>query len=174
MALRFSDYTVAWLCALDLERAAAEAMLDETHQRLLRHDGDDNIYTFGRMGQHNVVIASLPAGYYGESPATRVATNMQRTFGNGLELRLCVGIAGAGPSFKNDLRLGDVVVSKPDGTLGGVVQYDRGKHEQGSEFVMTRQQNRPPEIMLQAVVALEARYDPGDSRIKQHMEEMSA
>jgi hypothetical protein len=31
------------------------------------------------------------------------------------------------PTSKNDMRLGDVVVSRPDGRYGGVVQYDFGK-----------------------------------------------
>jgi hypothetical protein len=40
---------------------------------------------------------------------------------------LLVGISGGVPTTKNDLRLGDVVVSRPDGRYGGVVQYDFGK-----------------------------------------------
>jgi hypothetical protein len=40
---------------------------------------------------------------------------------------LLVGIGGVVPTTKNDMRLGDVVVSRPDGKYGGVVQYDFGK-----------------------------------------------
>ena len=44
-----------------------------------------------------------------------------------LHFGLMVGIGGGVPSANDDMRLGDVVVSKPTGTLGGVVQYDYGK-----------------------------------------------
>jgi hypothetical protein len=58
-------YTVAWLAALPSERAAAEILLDEEHGKpkgFTQHDADTNSYTWGRMGKHNIVIASLPAG----------------------------------------------------------------------------------------------------------------
>jgi hypothetical protein len=38
-----------------------------------------------------------------------------------------VGIGGGVPSAEADIRLGDVVVSRPDGSFGEVVQYDLGK-----------------------------------------------
>ena len=38
-----------------------------------------------------------------------------------------VGIGGGAPSSLKDVRLGDVVVSQPERTFGGVVQYDLGK-----------------------------------------------
>jgi len=40
---------------------------------------------------------------------------------------LMVGIGGGIPSATADIRLRDVVVSQPDKTFGGVVQYDAGK-----------------------------------------------
>ena len=43
-----------------------------------------------------------------------------------LRFGLLVGIGGAVPT-PEDIRLGDVVISQPDGTEGGVVQYDLGK-----------------------------------------------
>lgn len=48
-----------------LERAAAEAMLDEEHAAptgFTRHRTDTNVYTWGRMGEHNIVIAALASG----------------------------------------------------------------------------------------------------------------
>lgn len=41
-------------------------------------------------------------------------------------------IGGGAPSRSNDIRLGDVVVSKPSGKYSGVFQYDYGKTVQGS------------------------------------------
>jgi hypothetical protein len=63
--LRREEYTVGWVCALPIELAAAQEMLDEGHESL-HHDADDtNIYTLGRMGVHNVVVACLPDGQSG-------------------------------------------------------------------------------------------------------------
>ena len=54
------DYTVGWVCALPIELAAARAILDEEHHDLPQDRNDSNIYTLGRIGEHNVVIACLP------------------------------------------------------------------------------------------------------------------
>ena len=58
--LRRDDYTVGWVCALPVELAAAQEMLDEEHDTPQCDAHDTNIYTCGRVGQHNVVIACLP------------------------------------------------------------------------------------------------------------------
>ena len=44
-----------------------------------------------------------------------------------IRFRLMVGIEGGAPHAHADIRLGDVVVSKPTESFGGVVQYDFGK-----------------------------------------------
>jgi nucleoside phosphorylase len=38
-----------------------------------------------------------------------------------IKIGLLVGIGGGLPNKQNDIRLGDVVVSKPEGQYGGVV-----------------------------------------------------
>jgi len=48
-----------------------------------------------------------------------------------------VGIGGGAPSSPKDVRLGDVVVSQPEATFGGVVQFDLGKATKNSKFVRT-------------------------------------
>jgi nucleoside phosphorylase len=52
------------------------------------------------------------------------------------------------PSEKNDTRLGDIVVSKPTGQSGGVIQYDSGKTVQEDRFKRTGSLNRPPDVLL--------------------------
>jgi hypothetical protein len=62
---RLDRYTVGWISALPVERAAAVAMLDENHADpagLNRHPTDTNIYDWGRMAEHNVVVTALAAG----------------------------------------------------------------------------------------------------------------
>ncbi|KAF4202962.1 hypothetical protein CNMCM8927_009403 [Aspergillus lentulus] len=124
--LSHDAYTVALLTPLEIELSAVRYMLDEEHQPLPNARGDPNYYILGRLCQHNVVIASLPAGYQGTVSAAVVARDLARTFPS-VTLRLLVGIGGGVPSDKTDIRLGDVVVSVPSGTQGGVVQYDLGK-----------------------------------------------
>jgi len=67
------DYTVGWVCALPIELTAAQEMLDEEHDDLPQDSDDANIYTLGRIGEHNVVIACLPAGQTGTNSAAAIA-----------------------------------------------------------------------------------------------------
>ncbi|RYP67096.1 hypothetical protein DL771_007421 [Monosporascus sp. 5C6A] len=66
------SYAVDWIAALPIERSAAEAMLNEEYAAptgFTKHQTDANVYTGGRVGEHNIVIASLPAGVYGTTSA---------------------------------------------------------------------------------------------------------
>ncbi|KAL7765148.1 hypothetical protein ACKLNR_003064 [Fusarium oxysporum f. sp. zingiberi] len=112
-------YTVAWICALHIEMAAARAMLDEEHVDCPRQANDTNSYVLGGIQNHNVVIACLPTDQYGTNNAASVLSNMRRTFPN-IEVGLMVGIGGGVP-LKTDIRLGDIVVGVR------VMQYDMGK-----------------------------------------------
>lgn len=158
--LDYGDYTVAWISALPVEMAAAEGMLDELHENLPRRPPDHNTYTFGRLGEHNVVIACLPAGVTGTISAADVAGRVRNTFSS-LKIGLMVGIGGGVPRQRQhsqpDIRLGDIVVSEPSDTFGGAVQYDFGKTIQNGRFVRTSMLNRPPDVLLTAVSALKAK-----------------
>ncbi|KAN0066846.1 hypothetical protein V8E54_015018 [Elaphomyces granulatus] len=149
------DYTVAWICALPLEAAAAKAMLDNIHPQLSQPAGDDNAYTLGEISGHNIVVACLPSGVYSLVSAATVAARMRITFPS-IRFGLMVGIGGGVPSTKNDIRLGDVVVSKPTGGFGGVVQYDYGKTDANGEFQQTGMMNQPPQVLLNAIARLNA------------------
>lgn len=112
------QYTVGWVCALPTETAAAQAMLDEKYPSLpSKNTHGSNVYVFGRVCNHKVVIATLPSGSYGTTSAATTAKEMLLDFP---KIRFCllVGIGGGVPSEENDIRLGDVVVSKPQGTVG--------------------------------------------------------
>jgi nucleoside phosphorylase len=146
------DYQVGIICALAIEKAPMVAMLDEIHPKLEKENGDDNDYTLGRSGVHNVVIACLPAGLIGNGPAAIVANNMRRSFP--IKFGLMVGVGGGIWSMKDDIRLGDVVVSQPTGTHGGVVQWDFGKRGKGGKFQRTGSLDKPPAVLLHALQAL--------------------
>ncbi|KAK1961802.1 purine and uridine phosphorylase [Colletotrichum sublineola] len=161
--LSHEDYTVGWVCALPLEMAAASAMLDETHEPLAMNPNDSNVYTFGRIGSHNVVIACLPSGQYGTNSAAVVANNMRWSFPS-ICIGLMVGIGGGVPG-KVDIRLGDVVVSNPTGGSPGVVQYDFGKAVHEGRFEHTGTLNKPPQSVLTAVSKLRASHEAQPNRI---------
>ena len=158
--IRREDYTVGWVCALSVELAAAQEMLDEEHQAFF---DDDSIFTLGRIGEHNVVIACLPEGQMGTHSAAVVATRMKSTF-TSIRFGLMVGIGGGVPSEEIDIRLGDVVVGVPHKFHSGVVQYDFGKATP-SGFERTGALNSPPTILLNAVSEMRAHHFRGRSRL---------
>jgi nucleoside phosphorylase len=156
--LKHGDYNVGMICALPTELTAAMAMLDEMHSPLPQHPSDYNAYTLGRMGVHDVVIGCLPFGKIGTNSAAIVAAHMVYSFPS-LKFTLLVGIGGGIPSPEHDIRLGDVVVSKPGSYGGGVIQYDYGKTVEGGKFVHTGSLDSPPMLLLTALNKLEAEHE---------------
>jgi nucleoside phosphorylase len=170
--LRPDDYTVGWVCALPVELAAAQEMLDEELDTPPYDAHDTNLYTCGRIGEHNVVIACLPEGQTGTSSAATVAVQMKSTFSS-TRFGLMVGIGGGVPSDKVDMRLGDVVVSKPHKTHCGVVQYDLGKAK-ASGFERTGALNAPPTVLLSAVTMVEAKRLRGEGRLLEYLSKLDS
>jgi hypothetical protein len=78
--LRPGDYTVGWVCALPIELDAATRMLDERHIDLPQDATHPNVYTLGRISEHNVVIVCLPAGRIGTNSATSTMSQMRPKF----------------------------------------------------------------------------------------------
>ncbi|KAL4906414.1 hypothetical protein BDW74DRAFT_132015 [Aspergillus multicolor] len=160
-------YAVGWICALSLEMAAAKAMLDERHEPLPQSKRDSNNYALGEVFGHNVVIACLPSGQYGINSAATVSAQMLSSFPS-IESTLVVGI-GAGVPTTIDIRLGGVVVSKPTGNFGGIVQYDHGKTMANGRFIHTGSLNRPPQRLLTAVSDLQSEHMMGTNRLPEFL-----
>ncbi|KAF2716488.1 purine and uridine phosphorylase [Polychaeton citri CBS 116435] len=168
-SLSLKSYSVGIICALEVEKAAVDAVLDEEHP-VLPTAGDENCYTFGRIGAHNVVVACLPAGVMGKASAAVVARDMMRSFP--IKIGLLVGICGAVGSEDNDVRLGDVIVSQPDGQHGGVVQWDFGKMEKDGVFRRTGTLDKPPRVLLNALQNLKAKHRRHGNELYEHLQEM--
>ncbi|KAF9891463.1 hypothetical protein FE257_003929 [Aspergillus nanangensis] len=164
MTFTHDDYTVAWICALPLEMAAAKAMLDEIHSPLAQPVSDHNIYTLGSVSGHNVVVACLPAGVYGTISAAVVVSHLVTTFTN-IRFGLMVGIGGGVPRETVDIRLGDVVVSMPTDIRSGIVQYDYGKTLRDRQFQQTGSLNKPPQVLLKAVSQMKSEHIAGKDRV---------
>jgi nucleoside phosphorylase len=170
------SYTIAWLAALPIERAAAQAMLDEEHAaptNFTRHQTDTNVYTWGRMGEHSIVIASLAAGVYGTTSAATTASSLLASLPS-IRVGFLVGIGGgiARPDEGHDIRLGDVVVSQPSGTTGGICQYDLIKAKSGDKRERKGFLGRPPTVLLNALASIQAYHERKDSKVPSFLQEM--
>nr|RBQ91348.1 hypothetical protein FVER53263_09390 [Fusarium verticillioides] len=163
------EYTIGWICALSKELIAAKAFLDVLHDPVDNAAiNDDNNYTLGSIGKHNVVIAVLPYGQYGLVNAAAALAHMTRTFSN-LRAVLMVGIGGGVPG-KKDIRLGDIVVGSVGRNSSGVIQYDYGRAVQGEEFAVTGHLNQPPMAFLTAMSALHATYEMEGHEIESNID----
>lgn len=79
-----------------------------------------------------------------------------------------VGIGG-GIRESKDIRLGDIVVSKPTDRHGGLLQYDFGKHMPDG-FKISGYLDAPPRSLRSAVSKLIAMHDlPGQNRIPDYL-----
>ena len=169
MKLQKEDYTVGWICALPIpEWQASRLLLDAEHEDAPLSSTQYQ-YAFGSINGHNVVMGCLPDSQMGIGSAASVASEMRSSFPN-LRFALLVGLGGGVPSQANDIRLGDVVVSRPDQAKrhGGVRQYDYGKAIQGDEFQLTGTLNTPPHILLSALGKVRSAR-PGTSRFGEYL-----
>ena len=150
------DYTIGWICCSPTEFFAAKACLDARHTETIT-SLDNNIYEFGQVGNHNIIIGCLPSGEYGLVSAASVADTMVRNLPN-IKVGLLVGIGGGLPSVNHDIRLGDVVVSIQDSGHDGVVQFDMGKLLVSRDFESMRILDQPPIALCSAVAELRANH----------------
>ncbi|KAL8409963.1 hypothetical protein RB594_008157 [Gaeumannomyces avenae] len=169
-------YTIGWIAALPIERAAAAAMFDEEHAQPVgfdRHPTDSNVYGWGRIGEHNIVITSLAAGIYGTTSAATTASNLLASLPS-IRIGLMVGIGGGIPRLDedSDIRLGDIVVSQPDGTTGGVCQYDLLKAKPGDARQRKGFLLPPPTVLLNALASVQAYHERKPSRVPEILQEM--
>lgn len=144
-------------------------MLDEKHPDLPKPSHDSNTYTLGSIGKHNIVIACLPRGRYGNNTSATVATQMVSAFPS-IKVGLMVGIGGGVPP---KVRLGDVVVSTPVDQCPGVIQWDFGKAEDGGLFRRTGALNNPPTALLTALTKLDTVHEMEGSAIPQYLQALA-
>ena len=166
-----ADFTVGWICALHIELAAAQGMLEEEYdaEELQKDPKDPHEYCLGQIAGHKIVLTLLIST--GTNSAGSAARHLKNTFQN-LKFILMVGIAGGIPSPRHDIRLGDVVVSMPSGAYGGVIQYDSGKFLQNQPFLRTGALQAPPRNLQSVVQHLEAKHERNENCIATYIEEM--
>ncbi|KAL4903897.1 hypothetical protein BDW74DRAFT_185952 [Aspergillus multicolor] len=154
-------YKVGIVCALHRELLAVRVLFDKRHPNVKKiADEDPNHYVYGRMGEHNIIAVCLPHGVYGTNAAADVVSNMRRSFPS-LQYCLLVGVGAGVPSIRNDIRLGDVVVSTPSGRYSGVLPYDMIKSLEAGASQLNGYLCPPPQILMCAISELES--DPARS-----------
>jgi nucleoside phosphorylase len=77
-------------------------MLDEVHYDIPQDASHPNLYTLGRISEHNVVMVCLPTG---QIRTTAVAGQMMAKFSS-VQHILIVGIGGGIPRAETDIRDG--------------------------------------------------------------------
>ncbi|KAF2220986.1 nucleoside phosphorylase domain-containing protein [Elsinoe ampelina] len=163
------DFKVGCICPLEIELAPVIQMLDEIYQYGKPSQSYTWFYTLGRIGNHNIVIATLSK--IGNNTAATVATQLVHEFPS-IRFGLLVGIGGGLPSDKHDIRLGDVVVSRPRNDVAAVVQLDMGKHGPNDKFTKIGQLDPPPPVLMNATHWLEAHHQSNTSTIAEHIDKM--
>ncbi|KAF4549286.1 Hypothetical protein D9617_22g066310 [Elsinoe fawcettii] len=118
-----SGFEIAIVCALPLEATAIQDVLDHVYkgdESFGKDPDDENSYTCGTIGEHNVVLAHMPD--MGEISAATVASSMKLSFKK-IHLAIIAGICGGVPRPVDSapIFLGDLIVSNL------VVQYDFGR-----------------------------------------------
>nr|RBQ96346.1 hypothetical protein FVER53263_08374 [Fusarium verticillioides] len=118
------EFRIAIMCALPCEADAVMLLFDEFWDEISapyeRLETDRNTYITGRIGQHKIVLVTLP--HPGGASAARGSAYLTLSYRN-LKLALLVGTCGGMPRIGNiDAHLGDVVIGKD------VTQHDFGAH----------------------------------------------
>jgi nucleoside phosphorylase len=174
------DYTVAWLCALpSTDLVAATCMLDQNHQPLPQPVDDENLYFYGAINGHNVVISSLPVGLIGKVSTTIQVQSLLRSF---KELKIClfVGTGGGVPyqppkeDPKGDIHLGDVVVGWPENAKApAVIQYDFKRNQQNGEDDLLSRSENPNRLLLNTLGAIISNHVMGETKFAEHLKKVS-
>ena len=172
-------YTVAWLCALPLsELVAATAMLDEEHDPLSLSIHDENSYTYGSIGRHNVVIACMPPGQPGKVSASKLVQPLSQSFPN-LKIHLFVGIGSGVPRIPrpdnpdNDIHLGDVVIGWAEQSgVPGVVQWDLVRYLEDGNTEPLGILDKPDRRLLSALGLLLRNRIFGRTKFPEHLKRL--
>lgn len=177
--LQAEDYTVGWICALLPEYTAAYRMLDTIHEPPPKHNkSDKNVYTYGDINGHNVVILSLALGEPGKVAAQRAIQPLNQSFPN-MNIHLFVGIGGGIPRnpsetrSEEDIHLGDVVIGKPERPgIPAIVEYDRGR-KHGDSYELMEHLNKPRLEAVAALLPILGEHIIGVSKYSEHLQRIT-
>ncbi|KAI1052300.1 hypothetical protein LB507_007582 [Fusarium sp. FIESC RH6] len=166
------DYTVGWVCALPIEAIAAKAALDRVHDNLSQEQipGDNNSYILGSLRGHNVVVAYPNSTLSVTTSLADVVEQLHASY-TSIRFHLMVGIAGGAPNTKEDIRLGDVVVSKSTTGRPGIIQFDENGDRTKDHFDCSR---GPTPVLLAAAGKAETAAIFDESKMHQYISEITS
>jgi nucleoside phosphorylase len=95
------EFLVDVICPLEVEALAMIRQMDEDKDYGEEFSKDYN-FTLGGIGEHTIVITSLPAGRQGHTSAAVAAQQTMAKFPRITCVLLLVGIAGGVPSDRNN------------------------------------------------------------------------
>ncbi|KAI9767833.1 MAG: hypothetical protein M1839_004334 [Geoglossum umbratile] len=164
VAAKKGSITIAWITDDPTGRGIAEELLDSREWEPLdfaRQKDDMNAYSWGRIGEHNIVIVA-PAKQ--STPASKVVNSLLTAFPH-VKFGVFVGAASGYPNFRNgqDVHLGDIVVAHGDGESGGLVQYDLGTAQNEGFCKEEDILDPPPVVLLEALNELHQDYTADNS-----------
>jgi nucleoside phosphorylase len=124
---RREEFEIAVICALQLEANAVDSVFDEIwgengDDTIRKAQGDENCYTMGLVGHHNVVLVWVPVPGKGSAASS---ASLSRLSFREIKLAFVVGICGGVPYGEsgNEILLGDTII----GTA--ILQYDFGRQQ---------------------------------------------
>ncbi|CAF9934276.1 MAG: hypothetical protein ALECFALPRED_005902 [Alectoria fallacina] len=176
LQLKPQDYTITWLCALPKsELVAATMMLDERHEELRLNPQDKNIYTYGSINGHNVVLACLPPGQPNKLSGLKLVQPLRQSFPN-LRIHLFVGIGGGVPRDpppedpRLDIHLGDVAVGWAE-KIGdpGVMQWDYVRYHGQDKVKSLGSLNKPDWQLMAALGSMLRDREMGEKPFYTHL-----
>lgn len=164
-------YTVGWICSSVQDLTVAMQLLDETHMPLPQHERDSNSYVLGRIGDHDIVVATGSTNKLGIGNAASTATTLRHSFG-GIRFVLMVG-TGSGVPFpeQHDLRLGDVVVGSPLDEDSGLLQLNVGTAD--AEVNILYIHENLPALVRASIHGLRARQAVHGNNIEPHFNKLN-
>ncbi|KAK4905503.1 hypothetical protein LTR49_025209 [Elasticomyces elasticus] len=159
-----NSYTVGWITALPDELQAAQIMLDEEHAEpydFSQPQNDSNTYTYGRVGEHHVIITGMPRPY-GTTSAATTATETTNSHPN---LRfVCSSVS-------------ELVYHDPSMTfvwemsLSAILEANPSPGANDSVSELTGHIGAPPQALQKVVTDLSTRHEREESKIPAIMED---
>ena len=156
-------------------------MLDHLHMPAYHgNESDENVYEYGDINGHNVVLACVAPGQPGKLSAQRLVRPLKQSFPN-MRLHLFVGIGGGVPrrpspkDSTKDIHLGDVVVGWAERTnVPSIIQYHRVNILPNRQYTAPGSLENPSRQLLQALGLIItdhelniAQYDSHLARLKE-------
>ncbi|KAG4417000.1 hypothetical protein IFR04_009841 [Cadophora malorum] len=167
------DYAIGWICTLPIELAAAKATLDRIHDNVpLEWNSDEtNDYVLGSVQGHNVVIACPKSGIRRKMSLANVTAQLHASY-KSVRFSLMVGIASGVPGTKEDVRLGDVVVSKSTAGWPGIVHSDVNADRIEDQLVRGRDLDHSTQLLLTSMGKAETAAIFDESKMSSYISEI--